>query len=367
MERYVNAIYNMRMKTHFLLAVAVAVSAYAQESEWMDVKGWTLPESRPDTPITNLPVTISEPGFYFLVTDLSLLTPGEDGITINADKVGIDCKGFSIMGPGERSGNGIMQNPTNRYCMIANGTLGNWQGDGKYAVYLAGIGDRVQNVRAIGNSKGILCGEGGRFISCVVQSNVMQQTGCGIYGYQYSLVSGCEVLDIRGQRYSYGIRVDSNSNVRECSVREIEGDGLCFGVYAGSACNVDKCDVRSCGGRDETGAGIRVMDTSNVRGCSVEGASHRGIWIADICRVENNTVEHSGATGICVDGPDSWVRFNTVVSNPCGIHVMSGGNLIVGNKAVGNGVAYAGVTNAGNKHGPITATVTNDPDANLEL
>ena len=333
----------------------------------MDAKAWTLPPSRPDTSITNLPFTIREPGFYFLSTNLSMSAPGEDGITVKADKVGIDFMDFSITGPGERSGHAITQSPSNRYCMIANGTFANWRGDGKYAVHLAGPGNRIQNVRAIGNSQGLLCGEGGRFISCVVQSNTAQKMGYGIYGYSCALVSDCEVSDIQGGQFSYGIWVDSNSNVRGCRVRGINAPDRCVGVYGGSACNVDQSDVQSCGGRDEAGAAIQVRDMSNVRKCTVAQVARRGIWIADICRAENNTVEHSGSVGIYVEGPDSWVKYNTVVRNPCGIKVLSGGNLIVGNKAMGNGTAYEGVTNAGNRYGPIVSGITNDPNANLEL
>ena len=240
----------MRLVAGISLFAFAAFAVFAQDAgaPRMEAEGYASVDDIPETEITNLPFVISESGYYFLKTNLSLSAPGVDGIVVNADKVGIDCLGFSLLGPGEGSGHGIAQNPTNRYVMLANATLSGWCGEGKYAVHAAGGGNRIENVSAVGNSKGILCGDSSTIASCLVMSNTVQETGCGIAADTGSEVAGCEVADIAGRADSYGIRVDSNSAVRGCMVRNVTGGGSCYGILAGAVCRIENCEARSCRG-----------------------------------------------------------------------------------------------------------------------
>lgn len=350
-----------------VLTLAV-FTGFAQEMDLprMNAEGFTSVDDIPETAITNLPFTIVKSGFYFLKTHLTLETSGVDGIVVKADKVGIDGFGFGIRGPGEESGHGIAQDPTNRFFMIANATLSGWQGEGKYAVYAEGGVNRIQNVKTIGNSKGILCGNGSTIISCVVQSNVMEKAGYGLYAYAGSEVADCEVSDVVGRLYSYGIRVDSNSIVRGCTVRNVRGGDSCYGIYAGTVCNIFDCDVRFCRGGDASSSGIRAMGTSVLQKNIADNNSHHGIWMAGISRAEFNTSERNGAAGLYVDGPASRIEGNTVVSNKWGIRALSTGHYIIGNKAIGNEIAYEGIMASGNVWGVLSKSPTNDPKANLE-
>ena len=57
----------------------------------------TLAEVEPRTPISSIPITISEFGSYYLTGNLTGL-PGTNGITIISDSVTIDLNGFALIG-----------------------------------------------------------------------------------------------------------------------------------------------------------------------------------------------------------------------------------------------------------------------------
>jgi hypothetical protein len=73
------------------------------------------------TRITSLPCTITAPGYYYLVGNLSYSGTG-DGITVDADNVTIDLMGFVLAGPGDT---GISISNHNNI-EIRNGTVKNW-------------------------------------------------------------------------------------------------------------------------------------------------------------------------------------------------------------------------------------------------
>jgi parallel beta-helix repeat protein len=352
----------MRIIAAFLLS---AFAAFAQAADVS--QGYASVDDIPETEITNLPFTITAPGFYYLKTNLTLETPGADGIVVKANAVGIDCFGFSIQGPGEGSGHGVVQSPTNHLFVLANTTLSGWRGEGKYAVYAEGGADRMEKVKSIGNSKGIFCGDSSTILSCVVQSNVVEDAGYGIDVDHGSQVMDCEVSNVAGRRDGCGIRVGSNSIVRGCTVRNVTGGGSCYGIYAGKVCNVVNCDVRFCRGGGEPSSGIREMGSSVVMSNVVINSSHHGVWLADVSRAEFNTMEHNGAAGLYIDGPGCRVEGNTLVSNKWGIWTVTTNHHIIGNKAIGNEIAYEGLMVSGNVCGVISKTPTNDPEANLEL
>src|ERR1035441_8775525 len=64
----------------------------------------TLAQVEPRTPIPALPYVISSAGSYYLTTNL--VSPGGvAGITVAADHVTIDLRGFAIIGVGQFGGN----------------------------------------------------------------------------------------------------------------------------------------------------------------------------------------------------------------------------------------------------------------------
>ena len=359
----------MRIIAMLLSFILLVFAAFAQEWEApkMDAEGYGSVDEIPETEIASLPFVISRSGYYFLKTTPTLTTPEGDGIGVNADKGGIDGLGFSVGGPGEGSGHGIAQNPTNRYVMMANATLIGWLGAGKYAVHAAGGGNRIENVVVIGNSKGIFCGDSSTIASCVVVSNAVQESGCGIYAKTGSEVAGCAVAGVAGRLDGFGIRVESNSAVRRCSVENIMSDGSCYGILADAVCRIEDCEVRFCQGQTESSAGIRALGTSVFLENRSSDNSHHGIWMAGISRAERNVMERNNAIGLYVDGPANRIEENVVVSNKWGIRLLDSGNCIIGNRAIGNVIAYEGIMVSGNVWGVISKTAVDDPKANLDL
>jgi parallel beta-helix repeat protein len=128
------------------------------------------------TRINSLPYTITQPGFYYLASNLTG-PPGQHGITVSADNVTIDLMGFSITGPGTTGPErGIsMTGKTN--VEIRNGTIRNFH----YGILEAGAtgkNHRVLHIRAEGNSCGIqLYGPGHLVENCTASDNI----GLGIY------------------------------------------------------------------------------------------------------------------------------------------------------------------------------------------
>ncbi len=82
----------------------------------------TLDQIEARTPISAAPITISNPGSYYLTTNLSV--SGGDAITIAASGVTLDLSGFTITStaPGA-AGNGILINSGLRNLAILNGFI----------------------------------------------------------------------------------------------------------------------------------------------------------------------------------------------------------------------------------------------------
>ena len=71
------------------------------------------------TEIKFLPYTITSSGFYYIKKDLTSIG---SGIIVESDNVTIDLMGYSLIGPGSGSGNGIYMDDRNNV-KIRNGTI----------------------------------------------------------------------------------------------------------------------------------------------------------------------------------------------------------------------------------------------------
>ncbi len=82
----------------------------------------TLDEVEPRTPITSLPLTITQSGSYYLVGNLTTLG---NGITVQADDVTIDLMGFTITGSDPELFHGIRVIAPQTYSnlTVRNGTV----------------------------------------------------------------------------------------------------------------------------------------------------------------------------------------------------------------------------------------------------
>ncbi len=232
----------------------------------------TLEQVEPRTPITNLPVTISQPGSYYVTTNL---TGSPSGITIAADGVTLDLMGFELVGGGGGAGVSVSGVRTN--IAIRNGRLRNWSWGVLAQSAFSGIFEHLQ-ANANGFS-GILVGSNSIIRSCIARSNV---AGIGIFAGQGSTVKDC---------------VAQGSSI---------GSGK--GIWVGEGSTVSGCAVQS------NGTGIQAEPGSTIKDCTALGSTFYGIQLAHGCTVANSTVAGSGSDGILA-ASGCTIQDCTVVSN----------------------------------------------------
>ncbi len=295
-----------------------------------------------DTPtlITNLPYTITEPGIYYLNSDLRLSEPGKNGIRVQADRVGIEGYGFSIVGAGDGSGNGVMQDVTCHTLIMESITFKGWGGKGKYAICAPGQNDHFEKISVVGSSRGILAGPNARVFSCAVCSNSPAKSVYGIEGMNGAWVKGCVVHHLEGVLCAYGIRVDADGKVSATGVGNITAQGPAVGVLVGPRALVSGSEILDCVGEPMKSAGVKGMQDSAIRDSAVRRTRGNGIWATDGVAVDNNVCEENSGAGVYVDGHGCRIMGNTVSRNGCGIRVLSTGNRIEGNHSDANARAY---------------------------
>jgi len=267
----------------------------------------TLDEVEPRIPIheSDLPLTITESGSYYLVEDAYC---GSTAITVNVDNVTIDLMGYSLIGPGGSGANyGIyMSSRTN--VEIRNGTIRNF---GRHGIYdgITNGKHRAINVRAISNGGG------------------------GIYlNGQSNLVKDCTACENGGGgiRCGYGSVVTGNT-------ANSNGDE---GIYAwsGSTVTGNTCNYN-------TGDGIFAGHRCTVTGNTCCSNTGDGIKVTYKCRVVENTCDNNGAgdgdgAGIHVIGDRNRIEGNNVTANDRGIDIDENGNVVANNMVKGNTANY---------------------------
>ena len=86
----------------------------------------TLAEIEPGTPISSVPYTIAESGSYYLSANAQTTSSMFNGITIWANNVTLDLKGFSLIGDGTTGRHGVFIEGAHKNITIRNGTITNW-------------------------------------------------------------------------------------------------------------------------------------------------------------------------------------------------------------------------------------------------
>ena len=247
----------------------------------------TLAQIEPRTPISSVPFTISQPGSYYLTTNLTGVS-GQNGITISNNNVTLDLNGFALTGvAGSSYGVVISGSWTNE--TIRNGSISGWGNSGADGYSFAG------------NSRS----------ECWEHLSVSANSSFGIYA--------------------------GNASVRDC---------LCFGnANVGIRCNIG--EIRNCVSAQNGGAGI-VLQNGDVRDCESHDNNFDGISVSPGfvtgCLVQNN-----GQSGILVNLPGSQVIGNNCIGNNtsgstfgAGIYINDSNNRIEDNHVSASG--YAGIS-----------------------
>lgn len=302
----------------------------------------TLAQIEPRTPIDSLPFVITQPGSYYLVTNLTD-TLGTNGITVQANDVTIDLGGFTLAGssggPANRSGifTGFA---TTTNLTVRNGTIRGWGFTGIRAQ--SAVGCQILNLNLSGNGiNGVTLGTNGVIKECAANANGFY----GIAAYDGSVVEACSVVD----NGDLGIAGSKNVTVRGCSVR---GSGSA-GILVDDNSLVVDCTANTNGQTGFYRHGIYAGPHSTVSRCVAVGNASEGILAFDGCTIENWTVALNGTNGIKA-GIGSTVRVCTARGNgDDGIEVPND-CLVAGNHCTGNGAGTgtgAGIhsTIAGNR------------------
>jgi len=270
----------------------------------------TLDQIEARTPISSAPITISNPGSYYLTTNLSV--SGGDAITIAASGVTLDLSGFTITStaPGA-AGNGILINSGLRNLAILNGFIqgGVTNNGGAYSGSGFGFGiyGFPQNARVCGVSVagclylGIYLGTGDSTLvdSCTVRT-------VGSVGIMASIIKasvakdcgdsailGFQVADCRGESTS-GSGLIANTALN-CYGSSSSGTGL--NAYTAENCQGESTSgvglnanstALNCSGTSTSSHGVVAITALNCSGSSSSGAGLRAT-LAHNCRGESSS------------------------------------------------------------------------------
>jgi hypothetical protein len=349
----------------------------------------TLAQVEPRTPISSEPYTITQPGSYYLTTNL--IGGALVGIDINADNVTLDLNGFAVIGPGN-AGINVEDGHTNT--VIRNGTVQNWANTAVFAGRAYNC--QVERLLVSGNGRGIWGGTNATVSSCTVQSNTLFGINCE----QGSLIQGCTV----GNTGQSGISSGASSTVKDCAVQGNASDGISVGessivsgctargnalngIFVAGNCTVNDCvtknnaldgfhsdtgcvfshcsatfntgngfslgignTITASSAARNTGAGFNLNNGGTIKDCSCYFNHGNGITAASYCTIQNCTADFGDADGI-VANSGCRITENNVTRNGssgnAGIRVLGSGNRIEANNAVNN-IGYGINMAAGN-------------------
>ena len=253
-------------------------------------------------PITSIPITIDEPGSYYLAQDLGPAPADTNGITINTRPVTIELNGFSLIGAGKAtgsSGDGISAGTHLDSLVVRNGTVRSWRNNG--------IG--------FSNTNSVVC----KNLCCRDNGNN------GIYVYQDSIVEKCICIGNGLHGIEAFMACIFKDNV--CKSNNSNGMNFSGSIATGNLSRYNEGIGISCG------AGSFLSENQS---CS--NLSH-GIENSYYCRIVNNLCTHNGrdegeGAGIRSLGV-STIENNHVAENDYGIKA-SLTDFIVSNRARGN-------------------------------
>jgi hypothetical protein len=240
----------------------------------------TLQQVEPRVPISSAPFTISQPGSYYLTTNLTISSG--DAITIATNGVTLDLNGFTIASTApSATGYGILINSGLRNLTILNGSIqGGVTNDGSgvfsgpgfgYGIFYSG--SAPQNVRVSGVSvsgclyDGIYVGGGA---STTVENCVVRTVGS--LGIVANTIRGCMALDC-GSTAIDGKQVSDSrgESVGDMGLHAITAQN-CYGVSS-SGTGLYATTAQNCNGRSSGGTGLYAAIAQNCYGYSSGGPS----------------------------------------------------------------------------------------------
>jgi hypothetical protein len=214
----------------------------------------TLDQLEPRTPISSLPYIISNSGSYYLTGNFVV---GGSAITLSADGVTLDFKGFTITSTNSPAGGfGIQLSGARRNITIHNGNLRG----------------RGTNIGGSYSGPGFLHGIDSPGSSLNVRVSGMNISGCqsrGInLGTDHSIaVSQCTVRTVGNGGISAGVVSDSVVDDSNGSGITARAANNCIGI-GGTGTGLSAEIANNCKGASGTGIGLNATNALNCTGSS---------------------------------------------------------------------------------------------------
>ncbi|MBN1478330.1 right-handed parallel beta-helix repeat-containing protein, partial [Candidatus Sumerlaeota bacterium] len=191
--------------------------------------------------IASLPYTITEPGSYVVVANLTLTDLDTDGITIDADDVTVDLNGHTLTGPGSAagtSGNGIRAGDgglvSRSRITVHGGTVTGFRQRG---IWLFGGRNVVRDMIVHDNGwDGINCESTALISDCIVTQSGL----AGISAGAGSIISRC-IAEVNG---GSGISTGGSVIIVQNNCRQNTG----FGIEASNALVAENTCVSNTAG-----------------------------------------------------------------------------------------------------------------------
>ena len=290
----------------------------------------TLDEVEPRIPIrqSDIPKTINTSGSYYFTGDL---TAGGTAIVVNANNVTIDLSGYSLIGPGSGTNDGVFMSGRSNV-EIRNGTIRDFGREG-ILENSPGSGEshRVINVRCISNLvNGVeLQGKGHLIKDCTLSDN----GGNGLNVSYGSTVTGNTAYNntYTGIYANVGCTVIGNTSF----------DNTQDGIFAGYYCTVKNNTIynNSLSGISSVIGCLLLNNTVSFNNQS-SGIAYAGIRVESDCVVKGNLVHGNRHYNIYVNLSDNVIEENVVTDATVGvgngIDLNGTGNFYANNRASGN-------------------------------
>jgi len=273
----------------------------------------TLDEVEPMTPVQSLAGSgsaqhvINQPGSYYLTGNITVGTPGIDGIQVDCNDVTIDLCGFALVGPGKHqsgSASGIFANSVSNLA-VRNGTIRDFTGSG---IELASTGGNhlLKDLRLSDNrGSGILAYSLSTIIGCTAARNLQD----GIYA-EHSTIINCTTVNngSRGMLVGYGTAVNciannnGNAGIQAVCCTIIDSvanyNKATAGIFAAGTGTI----LKNCAANNNSSAcGIRLENSSAAIGCNAVDNGLDGIWAQTRSTVLNCTAHDNSSDGIQAD------------------------------------------------------------------
>lgn len=334
----------------------------------------------PRTPISAIPLTINQPGSYYLTQNLTNTTTNGDGIRIDVDDVTLDLNGYTLSGGTGSSDDGIVVLGSHENIYIKNGTVRDWNGDGINA--LNADASIFENLHAENNGgDGVVADFGAIILNCTSSGNGLD----GLEGddgtiIKNSTASGNDDNGIQTSEGSIAIGNSSANNGTDgvdiaagsVAVNNSASGNVTFGfdLALGSLAHNNSAYANGSNGFDIASASQIMGNSAKANGfgyTSTSTSSREGYRTFANAYLINNVAEGNSEDGFHIASTDTYLDGNYAFGNgEYGIIATSSGSFFISHSAAGNTTGQFSIVTTSAYGQILTGTATTDqPFANF--